>query len=136
MLGSNTTELRGPFHKPVPWAEHVDRLGVLQSAAVPDVGTADVAVARLAAAGLQCQSTSAPRLHILGGTTSFVERGVHGYGDPFAILAEQGGVTAMVAGVDGAADEEAHLEDLASAVDFVLSSYARRGRPGTPPAAH
>lgn len=100
----------------------------LRVEAAPEASSeADAALARLVAAGLCCRSVPGPRLHILGGKSAFEERGVRGYRSPFAILGEPGGgFLAMVAGTQGARDEEVREATLASAVDAVLRFY--RGR--------
>lgn len=132
MLNTHASPPPDLFRAPVPWRKHVDRLGVMPPAAVPvaqpEPLTVQAAVARLVAAGLFCQGVSTPRLHILGGTDTFVEHGIAGYEGPFGILAEPDGeITAMVAGTRGAPDEEVRVDSLADAVAFVLRVYRARG---------
>lgn len=140
MLTTNVSVPHDLFRSPVPWAKHIDRLGVTHAAPAPEGSAApltlDGAVARLTAAGLHCRGTSVPRLHILGGTSRFEERGVHGFDSGFAILADEEGLLAMVAAVKGAPEEEASFRDLAEAVAFVLHVYGRRGVLATPAGAH
>jgi len=121
-----------PFLTPVPWKRGLDRLSIVPVDAAPprspEALTAEEAVARLTAAGLSCAKASGLRLHILGGKSVFVERGVEGYENPFAILAEPTGeLNVMVAGARGTHDEEARVDTLAQAVDTVLRIYRSRG---------
>lgn len=137
MVNAHVSTEREPFHVPVPWPRHIDRLMIVPSAGAPTPEAAQqvaaTAVARLRAAGLSCHGTSTPRLQILGGTGTFVERGVRGYEEPFAILEEQDGkLTAMVAGTQTAPDEEAPVDTLADALAFVLRIYRARGSISTP----
>jgi hypothetical protein len=132
MLNTHASTPPDPFRALVPSPKYVDPLGLMPPAAVPlaqpEPLTVQAAVVRLVAAGLFCQGVSTPRLHILGGTAEFVEHGIPGYEGPFGILAEpEGAITAMVAGLRGAPDEEVHVDSLADAVAFVLRVYRARG---------
>jgi hypothetical protein len=89
--------------------------------------TADAALARLSGAGLACRRAPGEPLHIQGGTSGFVVRGVRGYERPFAIVEEaRGGFTAAVAGVRPFRDEEVLVANLAQAVEAVLRIYRAR----------
>jgi hypothetical protein len=121
-----------PFLTPVPWKRGLDRLRIVPVDAAPtrspEALMAEEAVARLTAAGLYCAKVRGLPLHILGGRSVFVARGVEGYKGPFAILAEPtGDLSVRVAGVRGTPDEEARVDSLAQAVDLVLRIYRRRG---------
>lgn len=102
-----------------PEKEAVDSSGVL---------TADAALAWLSAAGLACRRAAGEPLHIQGGGSGFVVRGVQGYERPFAIVENAaGGFTAAVAGVRPFHDEEVPVATLAQAVETVLRIYRARG---------
>lgn len=121
-----------PFFPPVPWKRGLDRLHIVSVDAAPprsfEALTADEAMDRLTAAGLCCAKAKGLRLHILGGKSVFVARGIEGYESPFAVLAEPTGeLNVMVAGARGAHDEEVRVDSLAQAVDTVLRIYRSRG---------
>lgn len=110
----------------------IDRLGLIPAGAgtssSSDLRTADEAVARLTHAGLACEKAKGQRLHILGGTRTFVARGIHGYERPFTILEEEtGGFTAIVAGARPFRDEDVCAPTLAQAVEAILGIYRARG---------
>jgi hypothetical protein len=121
-----------PFLTPVPWKRGLERLSLVPVDAEPtrssETLTAAEAVVRLTAAGLTCAKASGQRLHILGGLSTFIVRGIEGYQSGFAILASPTGeYNVIVAGTRSTYDEEAQLDTLAQAVDTVLRVYRSRG---------
>lgn len=113
-------------------ARGLDRLDVMAPAALKtaslDQATVNAALSRLSDAGLSCESVPGNQIHILGGMTSFVARGIRGYERPFAILEEPTkGFTVAVAGAQSFHDEEVLVDDLSAAVDTVLQIIRARG---------
>lgn len=130
MLPELPFRLLDPLHQ--AWWKGIARLGLIHSdtEAVDSSGvlSADAALARLSDAGLACRRAAGEPLHIQGGRSAFVVRGVQGYERPFAIVEDTaGGFTAAVAGVRPFHDEEVPVATLAQAVETVLRIYRARG---------
>jgi hypothetical protein len=130
MLPEFPFRLLDPVHQ--AWRQGIARLGLIpaDTKALDPSGvlTADAALARLSAAGLACRRAAGAPLHIQGGGSTFVVRGVQGYERPFAIVEDAaGGFTAAVAGVRPFHDEEVPVATLAQAVETVLRVYRARG---------
>ncbi|MDC3953085.1 hypothetical protein [Polyangium jinanense] len=116
-----------------PWLRRgIDRLRVISGhaarATLPAELTVDAALAKLSQAGLACGRGPGERVHILGGTSAFLDCGIRGFERPFMILEEpEGHFTAAVAGVRPFADEEVTVATLTQAVEFILRVYRDRG---------
>lgn len=118
------------FMPPFPRVRYIERLGVMPAGGGPAASgksALDDTLALLRSAGFACSAKTTPRLHLLGGTGMFAERGISGYESPFSILQEGSQFTVMVSGASGQQDEERTAGTLEEAAQIALAIYHARG---------